>query len=238
MTELIVILGVLVILTLWIVGHNIYLWRTDVLSGSYISSSDSEPAPAGEDTEAASKAAAADWKGIRIGASRSRRAPLRQARLIQEIALRPPRHPPRPIRRQSKNPPVTSCRRSCASPKPRRCRPARPPRARAAARRHRAEALLAPRKPPHATLWLRRFAQAIQRARAIRPQTGPSRDDAGSPRPPFGQNRKMRSPDARYALSPPGSGPKWRTPHQWADDLACTGLGLLAGHDHRRRIAG
>ena len=78
MTELIVILGVLVILTLWIVGHNIYLWRTDVLSGSYISSSDAEPAPAGEDTEAASKAAAAERRTTRaflFGWNSNRREP-------------------------------------------------------------------------------------------------------------------------------------------------------------------
>jgi hypothetical protein len=59
MTELAVILGALVILTLWIVGHNIYLWRTDVLTGRYFSSDDQEPAAtAGERTGSASEAAA------------------------------------------------------------------------------------------------------------------------------------------------------------------------------------
>jgi hypothetical protein len=59
MTELVIILGALVILTLWIVGHNIYRWRTDVLTGRYFSSDDQEPAAiAGERTGSASEAAA------------------------------------------------------------------------------------------------------------------------------------------------------------------------------------
>jgi hypothetical protein len=58
MTELVIILGVLVILTLWIAGHNIYRWRTDVLTGGYVSDSDAEPAIAGERTDDASDAAA------------------------------------------------------------------------------------------------------------------------------------------------------------------------------------
>jgi hypothetical protein len=59
MTELAVILGALVILTLWIVGHNIYRWRTDVLTGRYFSSDDQEPAAtAGDRTGSASEAAA------------------------------------------------------------------------------------------------------------------------------------------------------------------------------------
>jgi hypothetical protein len=58
MTELAVILGVLVILTLWIAGHNIYRRRTDVLTGRYISDSDPEPAVAGEHADGVSDAAA------------------------------------------------------------------------------------------------------------------------------------------------------------------------------------
>jgi uncharacterized membrane protein len=65
MAELVIILAVLVILTLWIVGHNVYLWRTDVLTGNYISRRDSEPAPAGEDTEAAGKVAAEERRTTR-----------------------------------------------------------------------------------------------------------------------------------------------------------------------------
>ncbi len=62
MTELVVILGVLVILTLWIAGHNIYRWRTDVLTGRYVSDSDPEPAIAGERTDDASDAAAEEQR--------------------------------------------------------------------------------------------------------------------------------------------------------------------------------
>jgi hypothetical protein len=43
MTELLVILGALVTLTLSIAGMNFYLWWTDVLAGSYISNGDDEP---------------------------------------------------------------------------------------------------------------------------------------------------------------------------------------------------
>jgi hypothetical protein len=57
MIELFVILGVLVILTLWIVGHNIYLWRTDVLSGSYIANDEPGPALADDEIATASEAA-------------------------------------------------------------------------------------------------------------------------------------------------------------------------------------
>jgi hypothetical protein len=58
MMELVVVLGVLVILSFWIVGHNIYRWRTDILSGRYVSEADPEPAFAGERTDDASDAAA------------------------------------------------------------------------------------------------------------------------------------------------------------------------------------
>jgi hypothetical protein len=62
MTELVVILGALVILTLWIIGHNIYRWRTDVLTGRYVSDSDPEPAIAGEHTDDVSDAAAEEQR--------------------------------------------------------------------------------------------------------------------------------------------------------------------------------
>ena len=42
MEELIVVLGALVTLVLSIVGMNIYRWRTDVLTGPYISNRDHE----------------------------------------------------------------------------------------------------------------------------------------------------------------------------------------------------
>jgi hypothetical protein len=58
MTELVVILGVLVILSLWIAGHTIYRWRTDVLSGRYVSDNDPEPAIAVERTDDGSDPAA------------------------------------------------------------------------------------------------------------------------------------------------------------------------------------
>jgi hypothetical protein len=58
MTELVVILGVLVILMLWIAGHNIYRWRTDVLTGHYVSEGDPQPDIAGERTDDGSDAAA------------------------------------------------------------------------------------------------------------------------------------------------------------------------------------
>ena len=42
MEELIVVLGALVTLVLSIAGMNIYRWRTDVLTGPYISNRDHE----------------------------------------------------------------------------------------------------------------------------------------------------------------------------------------------------
>jgi hypothetical protein len=64
MTELAVILGVLVILTLWIAGHNIYRRRTDVLTGRYMSDGDAEPAAAGEHTDGGSDAAAEEQRTL------------------------------------------------------------------------------------------------------------------------------------------------------------------------------
>ena len=42
MDELLVVLGALVTLVLSIAGMNIYRWRTDVLTGPYISNKDHE----------------------------------------------------------------------------------------------------------------------------------------------------------------------------------------------------
>jgi len=42
MNELLVVMGALVILALSIAGMNIYRWRTDVLTGPYISNRDHE----------------------------------------------------------------------------------------------------------------------------------------------------------------------------------------------------
>jgi hypothetical protein len=62
MTELIVILGMLLVLTLWIAGHTIYRRQTDVLTGRYISRGDPEPAVAGERADSVSDAAAEEQR--------------------------------------------------------------------------------------------------------------------------------------------------------------------------------
>ncbi len=65
MTELVIILGVLLFLTLWIAGHNIYRWRTDVLTGRYFLDADQEPAVTEERTDGVGEAAAEERRKTR-----------------------------------------------------------------------------------------------------------------------------------------------------------------------------
>jgi hypothetical protein len=55
MEELLVVLGALVILVLSIAGMNIYRWRTDVLTGPYISDRDCQPTIPDKGTEEVSQ---------------------------------------------------------------------------------------------------------------------------------------------------------------------------------------
>jgi hypothetical protein len=58
MEELLVVLGALVTLVLSIAGMNIYRWRTDVLTGPYISNSDCQLTIPDEGTDRVSEATA------------------------------------------------------------------------------------------------------------------------------------------------------------------------------------